>query len=463
MGLIGHYMEPGHNYPVGWADLPVVLAAILVLIRPRNPYFLLSASAANIVVFLMSSPTGSNHWTMQFFINVMLWASYFMLAFTRRSWRINPDDWLDIFRPAVCIYVLLLYLFASLHKLNSGFLFSEHSAALRIYHNIAYGWYSEYMGVVAHLIPTDEAFLAIVPHLSIFIELAIPALLFFKPTRLVAIFVGMSFHGLLSIRGYAPQIDFPIVLGATYLLFMPNGGIDIINASVLRRLREYRFYEPFKSIIVPAILLAVIFVPLLYSLPAQPYNYWFTFANLKLYFWATYAAVYIAMAGFLILRLGRAQFDHSLQLFRSLRLPLIPILVSVCFLGMSPYLGLRTSGAFTMYSNLETMGGKSNHLFMPTELQIFDYQKQVCVIETTAEDIPASALTGELLTYYQFRQLTRKNPEEAITYTFKGERYELARIADKPELVAEATWFERFYLVFLKPHPDATTGYCDGR
>ncbi len=116
-----------------------------------------------------------------------------------------------------------------------------------------------------------------------------------------------------------------------------------------------------------------------------------------------------------------------------------------------------------MFSNVETEGNYSNHFFMPLELQFFDYQKQVCVIETTAEDIPATALTGDLLTYYNFRRLTRQNPDASITYTFDGERYELERIADKPELVADMDWFERFYLTFQQTNWDTKKTYCDWR
>ena len=204
-------------------------------------------------------------------------------------------------------------------------------------------------------------------------------------------------------------------------------------------------------------------MPALYALPERRTIWWFTFANLKSVHWDLYAVSYIALIMFLIVKLRPTDYGSSPLMFRSAHYPLLPIIVLALFVGMSPYLGLKTAGAFTMFSQLETEGDYSNHWFMPLELQIFDYQKQVCVIETTAEDIPATASTGALLTYHQFRKMTRNNPEASITYTFKGERFELKRIADKPELVADPDLFERFYLAFQHTDWDRKTTYCDGK
>ena len=62
-----------------------------------------------------------------------------------------------------------------------------------------------------------------------------------------------------------------------------------------------------------------------------------------------------------------------------------------------------------------------------------------------------------------FRQLARRNPQAAITYTFDGERFELERIADKPELLAEPDLFERFYLTYTGTFRDNRSTYCDWR
>ena len=457
MGILWHYMRQNHGYQIGWADLAVFMAAILVLIRPQKPHFLFATAAITMVVYLMGMPQGSNHWTMQFLVNASLCGSFVMLALQRRTWRLDSRDWLDAFRPLVCMLVVLLYLFASLHKLNSAY-FSEDGFARSLYLSIAG---NPQLLAFANLLPTDEAFLAIVPHLSILVELGIPILLLFRPTRLLGIFVGMTFHTFLSLRLYPWVTDFPVVVGAAYILFLPAASIDILewrhheSAS-----RQAGYYETFKRLVVPAVLLALIFVPTLYELPRRVTIFWFRFSNLKSVHWVLYAALYIGLLVFLMVRLRSIAGDRSLSLVRAASLPLSLILAVTIFLTMSPYLGLRTSGAFSMFSNLETEGGASNHYFMPLDLQVFDYLKQVCVIETSADDIPATAASGELLTWSEFRKLARSNPDASITYTFEGERFELARIADKPQLVADADLLERFYVIVQRR--GRGSGYCDG-
>lgn len=48
------------------------------------------------------------------------------------------------------------------------------------------------------------------------------------------------------------------------------------------------------------------------------------------------------------------------------------------FIGMTPYLGLRTSGNFSMFSNLRTEGETSNHLLLGSNpIKVWDYQEDV--------------------------------------------------------------------------------------
>ena len=155
MGILWHYMRQNHGYQIGWADLAVFIAAILVLIRPQKPHFLLASAVVTMAVYLLGMPQGSNHWTMQFLVNATLCGSFVMLAFQRRTWHIDSREWLDAFRPVVCLLVVLLYLFASLHKLNSAY-FSEDGFARSLYLSIAG---NPQLLAFTNLLPTDEAFL----------------------------------------------------------------------------------------------------------------------------------------------------------------------------------------------------------------------------------------------------------------------------------------------------------------
>src|SRR5262249_50251754 len=51
------------------------------------------------------------------------------------------------------------------------------------------------------------------------------------------------------------------------------------------------------------------------------------------------------------------------------------------FHGATPYLGLRTTGNFTMFSNLATENWRSNHLLVPSG-QLFGYQQDIVWIRS---------------------------------------------------------------------------------
>ena len=164
---------------------------------------------------------------MHFFVSLTLSGAHHFGA-KQKSANIDVDAWLCVFRPAVCLLVVTLYLFASLHKLNSTYI-SEQGFAPTIYRSIIS---NEQLLAFSQLFPTDAAFIAILPLLSVLIELAIPILLLFRRTRLIAILIGMSFHIILSLRSYPFVTDFPIFLGAAFVLSCPRPAVDLINVSI---------------------------------------------------------------------------------------------------------------------------------------------------------------------------------------------------------------------------------------
>lgn len=63
--------------------------------------------------------------------------------------------------------------------------------------------------------------------------------------------------------------------------------------------------------------------------------------------------------------------------------------------------------------------------------------------------MPATAKTGEFLTCFLFRQLTRTRPEAAISYTLDGERFERDWIAESSR-IAGPTRLARALLADLR-------------
>ena len=124
--------------------------------------------------------------------------------------------------------------------------------------------------------------------------------------------------------------------------------------------------------------------------------------------------------------------------------------------GMTSYLGLRTAGNFSMFSNLQTEGNGSNHLvFKDNPLKVWDYQEDVVRI------IEIDDNHGEIIHHYdrsprghelpvvEFRkwiyEWTQAGLEVPLTFEYRG------RIYSTKDIVKEPVWrtYERSWEMVL--------------
>ena len=95
-----------------------------------------------------------------------------------------------------------------------------------------------------------------------------------------------------------------------------------------------------------------------------------------------------------------------------------------------------------MFSNLRTEGGITNHLFVPVNTQIFDYQKDIVEVVSSSEaEFQKKADKQQLLVYFQFKELIQYYKPEKVEYLRNGKpfTFTLANASNDDDL--------------LKPHP----------
>lgn len=112
--------------------------------------------------------------------------------------------------------------------------------------------------------------------------------------------------------------------------------------------------------------------------------------------------------------------------------------------GLTGYVGLRTAGNFTMFSNLRTEGPHSNHLLLGSNpLKTWGYQEDV--IRFTALDKRLSppsyegqSLVGQELPVVEFRKWIYRWTEAGavvpMSFAYQGEVY------SSPNIVTDPTW-----------------------
>jgi hypothetical protein len=122
--------------------------------------------------------------------------------------------------------------------------------------------------------------------------------------------------------------------------------------------------------------------------------------------------------------------------------------------GLTGYVGLRTAGNFTMFSNLRTEGPASNHLLLGTNpLKLWDYQEDV--VRFTGFDKRLSppsyegrSLEGQELPVVEFRKWiygwTEAGAVVPMSFAYRGEVFSTPNIVTDPVWrTPERTWAMR--------------------
>src|SRR5690606_38333670 len=105
--------------------------------------------------------------------------------------------------------------------------------------------------------------------------------------------------------------------------------------------------------------------------------------------------------------------------FRSKWFIVLPVIVFLN--GASPYLGLKTENSYSMFSNLRTEGGETNHYLVPASVQIFDYQANLVeIVSSTDESLQRLVEANELMVLFEFKRYLRKYDVEEVVYRLNG-------------------------------------------
>ena len=121
------------------------------------------------------------------------------------------------------------------------------------------------------------------------------------------------------------------------------------------------------------------------------------------------------------------------------------------------YTGLRTQGTFTMFSNIRTEGGTTNHLFLP-RFSVFGYQDLVTIVTSSEPRLQRLAGEGQVLPFVEFRRNLVARPDVAVTYVRAGREVAMAHASDDRSLVP-LPFLERKLLTF-RPVPGAGPPKC---
>ena len=417
-----------------WTELltgQIVLGTTLLI-------FLFPGSTIALAVFLASSishwftlvPRVPNHIFFEMLVHLTLLSSLGLSLLKSRQQHASDTSGsrsssfantaFNLARPYMMIELIILYLFTVIHKLNYDFFNPEVSCAVSMHHDVAasisgipegpWTWWPTIIG-------------------TILIELAIPILFIARRTRSLGLLLGIGFHLFLALHPHGGIYSFTGLLFTLYFLLLPDSAEYWLTSRLAKIPRVGSI--GFKCVVLAGFFLTV-------YLQMGAYREGKPFEDVNAIGFMAWLPLALLVAGVYILALifgprnehGAKSFDT----FNNLAEPklgrllwIFPTLVLIN--GLSPYLGLKTTTAFSMFSNLRTEGGQSNHFFL-SNIGLFKYQEDLVeVVDSNDAHFLGLIDSGDLIPWFEFRRMSSMSDRDdaAITCIRNGRRLVLKR------------------------------------
>ncbi len=420
----------------------LALAAFAFLLRPNSLPLLITMVLARLIDYLANVPVASNNATISAFTTLALLsaAGYIVL----KDHRLTRERTLRAFAPMARDLLIVMYFYGVFHKINSDFLNPAVSCAVAVYRPLASpfalaDWkFGQYGAIYATFIIET---LAIICLLS-------------RRWKYYGLALGMPFHIVIGLSGYAFYMDFSTLCLSLYALFLPESYFDRLNAALERGLRRLdglisRRVIRLILLALPAALVieSLLIRRLLGSVPFMPQHAMPAFVLISVPY-------YLSVLLFCPLRPAESAWMPSFGY-------LSPgfALLSLLFLlnGMSPYIGFKTESSVAMFSNLRTEGGHTNHLLVPRLPYLFHYQSDIVAIDSSSSpDLRRYAGPQYRLVKYELDRVLANDPHAQVRFERSGTVAD--HVDQRDNSFLSTNWLFRQLLIFkpidlTEPHP----------
>src|SRR5918997_3789390 len=347
---------------VALASVLVIATAIFTgITRVKFLVFLILVTAA-----LLSAPFPGvpNHANIMIYCNVLMIAAM-IYSFARYRVFATDNDYFEMVSPALRASLILVYCLAGFNKLNTDFLNPQVSCAGAMLSKVVE------LGslVTSNVFSVSAAFVLATAVFTILWELIGGLILTIPKFQAPMLLVFGAMHAVLAMIGFN---DFSVLAFSLLFTFIPSSYYPLLNSYVnLRfpRLRIHRAHAYFAINLLGALLSGGILTGTQVQYFQQVSGLSFTLAAL-IFTWPILSMIFSSSR--------RPVWGGVPVLNRHMPKFMFVFLVLLFLYGMTPYLGLRTTGNFTMFSNLRTEGTSSNHLLLRSNpVKVWGYQEDV--------------------------------------------------------------------------------------
>jgi len=349
------------------AGLPLYPFAVLLLLYPERIWAIATFALAHAALLFLKLPAAANHSVLALMVDVCLLIGCVHALWSGPAASRRRRLW-EALRGPIQATVLVVYGFAVFHKLNSSFFDPEVSCAVTQLAKL-------FRMHGLHAWPRDLSILGFNMYLTPLAEAAILVLLLWPRFVHVGVLTGLVFH--IGVA-WARFFDFATVVFALYLFFLPWDGIER-NAQRIPRWAGRCFVACLVALAATSFYFyGVRMDPVILDEPR-----WSLQADTLICLFWTLMILPILLPIF-----SRREPTPGDRRWTGAPLPwLIPAIALLN--GATPYLGLKTVANYSMFSNLRTEGGRTNHFLIPAgRLFIANYQNDLVRVESIERVLP---------------------------------------------------------------------------
>lgn len=450
MATISHHMA----FP-WWFDrytvlnLALVGTALLVLVRPRSVPFFALLAALGLINVVKLAPEHPNHMLLEGFGDMIVISAVILRGLRgaragERLWRgwsdlapVERDRLFESLAAPMRVSLLVLYVWSVVHKLNWDFITADVSCGPVLLQDL----------LARHALPAAPGWLREASVWgTLLIEAGIPLMLLGARTRAWGLGLALVFHFVLAQHGLTGLYSFTSTMLAMLFLFTPPAFTEAIGRHVGRLRTTVGVHRrPAFGLAVMLIMIAGAAVGAGEESRRLLWNVW---ALIAIGVYARWA--WISPGAFAIERPFSVE-PAVLWVF-----PLLLLLN-----GASPYLGLKTHTSFSMFSNLRTEGGRTNHMFLG-RAALASWQDDL--VEIIDSDLPVFRKARDermRLPFFRFRRHAgTAGGDFQVLYRRNGETRTLSvrdGKASDPEAGTPPPWWLRKILYFRDVDPEGPT------
>ncbi len=399
----------------------LLVATLAAIVLPRRTPALATMLVLNLAYSWAHLPYQVNHHLLEDCVNLILLGAL-AVAWLRRG-RGRPgirSATYEAFTGPARGALVVVYVWSGIAKANTDFFDPMVGCASTL---LATALHAEQGDAIVTWLATPAAAATLVT------EIGLGLLLAFRRTRFLAIPIGLLFHLSLAMVPIAAIQAFSYAAIATYALFVSPevaaAASDLVSNG-LRRLRQHLVV----TVASGAVAVGVLVVAVRLGSRAFGSDDAFTYARVGLWFLGLVVIVVVYFRA--MLAVARSEGPRAVAVSD----PLFtgsPVLWAVTLLvlvnGSLPYLGFKTQTSFTMFSNLWTEDGRTNHWFISPALQIGDYQGGLVeIIETDDPELAEIAAAGHRMTRFEFERALSATDDIVVVCSCYGRTRRIEKV-----------------------------------